>query len=848
MLTIKPFPARIRTSKLLAGAAVSLTLACGGGDGGPGPTGPPTLVPTSITLTPTTLSFTFLGQSLTLQGSIRDQNGGTVTGTITWASSAPAIVNVDAGGVVTAVANGTAQITATFNSLTASASAAVQQVASQLVVSVGDGQEGTVGQALAQALSVQANDQGGNPVVGEGLTFAVASGGGALTVTTGLTGADGRTSTEWTLGTTAGPQSVTASVTSNSAVTTTITATGQADVSAAVSISSGDAQSGPRGQVLASPVVALVADQHGNPVAGQSVAFGVTGGGGSVDPTVATTGEDGTASATWTLGPVAGANTLTASVTGLTGAGFTANATGIPELSVANLVANPTVSTTSQELVVTATVTNSGDGPTGLSVMADLQVDGVSVSTADVGALAVGEQGMANFTLGALTEGSHTLLVTVDPENKITEDDETNNTIDRAVTTVASTLLADGVPATSLAGGAGSKTYFTFEVPSPAASAARAGAMASTLTVTLSGGAGDADLFVRFGEVPTPTDFDCSSVTGGNSESCVIDEPAGGTWFAMLSGASAFSGVTLAGDLKGVQPPPPPPPPGEFTIELVFITPVTDGVRAAFESAKSRWQTIIQGDIPAVDFALNPLATNTCTNGQPEVSDVVDDVRIFVKVFEIDGPGRVLGRAGFCVARDLPEPLPAIGVMSFDEADLARLDADGRLTTVILHEMGHVLGIGSLWSILEMVLNPSLPSFQGSDTYFRGRMAIAAFNDAGGTSYTGKKVPVENELGPGSADVHFRESVMKTELMTPILGNDPSTPLSAISAESLADMGYTVDATRADAFTLDLSAAAAAAPAAAEVPAGSIRFENDVLKGPIYVVDPRGRIIRVIRQ
>ena len=36
--------------------------------------------------------------------------------------------------------------------------------------------------------------------------------------------------------------------------------------------------------------------------------------------------------------------------------------------------------------------------------------------------------------------------------------------------------------------------------------------------------------------------------------------------------------------------------------------------------------------------------------------------------------------------------------MSFDTADLARMEADGSLTDVILHEMGHVLGFGTLWS------------------------------------------------------------------------------------------------------------------------------------------------------
>ena len=276
---------------------------------------------------------------------------------------------------------------------------------------------------------------------------------------------------------------------------------------------------------------------------------------------------------------------------------------------------------------------------------------------------------------------------------------------------------------------------------------------------------------------------------------------------------------------------------------MAFITPISEGTRAAFEAAKSRWQSIIQGDLPDIDFASNPFATSACTPGQQEVNDVVDDVRIFVKVFEIDGPGRVLGRAGPCSIRGGAAPLPILGVMSFDEADLDRLEADGTLTKVILHEMGHVLGIGSLWSTLELVIDPSLPNFQGADTHFRGLLSIAAFDAAGGTTYTGKKVPVENQLGPGSGDVHFRESVLRTELMTPILGRDSPAPLSAISTESLGDMGYVVNSAQADPFTLTLPAAAAA-----ETPAGSIRFENDVLEGPIYMVDENGLIIRVIRR
>jgi hypothetical protein len=41
--------------------------------------------------------------------------------------------------------------------------------------------------------------------------------------------------------------------------------------------------------------------------------------------------------------------------------------------------------------------------------------------------------------------------------------------------------------------------------------------------------------------------------------------------------------------------------------------------------------------------------------------------------------------------------------MSFDTADLDRMEADGCLQDVILHEMGHVLGFGTLWSLMDLM-------------------------------------------------------------------------------------------------------------------------------------------------
>ena len=94
------------------------------------------------------------------------------------------------------------------------------------------------------------------------------------------------------------------------------------------------------------------------------------------------------------------------------------------------------------------------------------------------------------------------------------------------------------------------------------------------------------------------------------------------------------------------------------------------------------------------------------------------------------------------------------------------------------------------------------------DTYWAGSQAVAAFNAAGGTNYQGGKVPVENEFGGrGAQDGHWRYSTMAGEIMT---YNLSGTKVSAVTIQSMADLGYLVDVGAADAFTVSTSAVRAA--------------------------------------
>ena len=96
-------------------------------------------------------------------------------------------------------------------------------------------------------------------------------------------------------------------------------------------------------------------------------------------------------------------------------------------------------------------------------------------------------------------------------------------------------ILEKGVAKTGLAGAQNDELYFSIDVPENAAD----------LSFTMSGGTGDADLYVQYGASPTTNSYDCRPWKTGNTESCPITSPQSGTYYVMIQGYSAFTGVSL---------------------------------------------------------------------------------------------------------------------------------------------------------------------------------------------------------------------------------------------------------------------------------------------------------------
>jgi alpha-tubulin suppressor-like RCC1 family protein len=209
--------------------------------------------------------------------------------------------------------------------------------AAMIIVS-GNEQPGTVGTELAAPVVVRVTDAAGLPVKGQIVNFRIVSGGGSVFAGASLTNDAGEARERWTLGTVAAENQrlearAVDPATGAALVFATFQATASAGPAAKLEKAGGDnGQASVSTAVTPSPSVKVV-DQYNNPVGGTAVVFAVASGGGSVAGPTQTTNASGVAAVgSWTLGSTPGANTLTATATGLTGspATFTATGTSVP--------------------------------------------------------------------------------------------------------------------------------------------------------------------------------------------------------------------------------------------------------------------------------------------------------------------------------------------------------------------------------------------------------------------------------------------------------------------------------------------------------------------------------------
>jgi glucose/arabinose dehydrogenase len=199
-----------------------------------------------------------------------------------------------------------------------------------ITAQAGASQAGTVNLAVATTPAVRVTARDGTPVSGVAITFEVVSGGGTVSGASTSTNASGvATVGGWTLGNTVGEQRLAARSpglpeVSFSAMAAPAPGTGVLERSAG-----SDGQTATTGTAVGVVPAVRVRDAAGAPLAGVTVSFAVTAGGGSVQNTSAVSDSAGLASAgRWTLGTATGTHTLQASATGFAPTTFSATALG----------------------------------------------------------------------------------------------------------------------------------------------------------------------------------------------------------------------------------------------------------------------------------------------------------------------------------------------------------------------------------------------------------------------------------------------------------------------------------------------------------------------------------------
>lgn len=216
-----------------------------------------------------------------------------------------------------------------------------------------------------------------------------------------------------------------------------------------------------------------------------------------------------------------------------------------------------------------------------------------------------------------------------------------------------------------------------------------------------------------------------------------------------------------------------------------------------FGEARDRWEAIIVGDdgLEPVNLT-SSLEADEIGTGLP--LNGVDDLYISAGEESIDGLGGVLGFAGPTAMKVFFDrenfgffDQPFAGILRFDTDDILRMERDGIWTEFLIHEMGHVLGFGTLFEI--NFLYGGLPS----DRYagFAGNREW----DALGCSGT---LPIETDGGEGTAGSHWDETCLDDEVMTGVLVGREAV-LSRLTIAAMEDLRYTVSYDTADDYTID---------------------------------------------
>ena len=244
---------------------------------------------------------------------------------------------------------------------------------------------------------------------------------------------------------------------------------------------------------------------------------------------------------------------------------------------------------------------------------------------------------------------------------------------------------------------------------------------------------------------------------------------------------------------------------GVSLINLSFSGSMTATQQQTFVDAAAFWNSAITG---------YDLTTNIYGQYQPHT------LTINASIPSLDGIGGTLGSAGPQTATyydNNPYGTPTValyytttGSMQFDSADVPALVANNTFYGVVLHEMAHVIGIGTLWALNSNLVNTTYPIYTVGSGQYTGPNALAQYRSEF-SQPSATYVPVELAGGSGTANAHWNEvdgGVSPTGIISVSNGMDLQDELmtgwasgnfflSRTTLGSLDDLGYIVDYNKA---------------------------------------------------
>lgn len=252
-------------------------------------------------------------------------------------------------------------------------------------------------------------------------------------------------------------------------------------------------------------------------------------------------------------------------------------------------------------------------------------------------------------------------------------------------------------------------------------------------------------------------------------------------WGAVVGGISLYRLLSKDEDSLPIQ--------DNFHIELKNMGKNSE-YDAIFYKAKLRWESIITNKLPGAPAAY----TEDWFGGEfaTGYNGAVDDILIGYAVEPLDGAGNILGHAGPVFIQPGYESVVS-GVMKFDIDDFENMSSEN-IEDIVVHEMGHVLGIGTLWS---HKCGINCPTGDFSYTCLKANEKYKEFN------FPDRKLNLESEGGLGTACGHWDDTSFShptySELMTGQFEAHKVQILSTVSAAALEDLGgYKVNYAAAD--------------------------------------------------